>query len=94
MVILYGYLNRFFTEQNTRLESESNTDSKGKLSSEGILTLILPSNDRTDLLVRCTPCQRIYVGMDGWMRHKKVNHPSKANRTMFHSCIILRLGTY
>ena len=97
MIIIYGYLHRFFTEQNTRLESESNEDSKGKLSSEGILTLILPSNDRTDLLVRCTPCQRIYVGMDGWMRHKKVYLSSKANGTMWHSCkiiFILSLGTY
>ena len=88
MIIIYDYLHRFFTEQNTKLESESNTDSKGKLSSEGILTLILPSNDRTDLLVRCTPCQRIYVGMDGWMRHKKVNHPSEAYGTMYPICII------
>ena len=47
------------------------TDSHG-LTSEGVLTLILPSNDRTDLLVRCTPCQRIFIGMDGWMKHRKV----------------------
>jgi len=48
------------------------TNSHSGLTSEGVLTLILPSNDRTDLLVRCTPCQRIFIGMDGWMKHRKV----------------------
>ena len=41
-------------------------------SSEGILTLIFPSNDRTYLLVKCTECQKVFIGMDGWIRHKKV----------------------
>ena len=41
-----------------------------KFTSEGILTLILPCNDRRDLLVRCDPCRRIFVGMEGWMNHK------------------------
>ena len=52
--------------------NEEDKISKPKFSSKGIFTLILPANDRTDLLVRCTPCQRIYIGIEGWMRHKKV----------------------
>ena len=39
---------------------------------EGVLTRILPSNYRRDVLVRCTECQRIFVGIDGWIRHKLV----------------------
>ena len=71
------FLTHFFILFNTDVDVESINETTHKenaegFTSEGVLTLILPSNDRTDLLVRCTPCQRIYVGMDGWMRHKKV----------------------
>ena len=47
--------------------------SEEKFSSKGVLTVILPTKDRPDLLIRCTPCQKIFVGMEGWKRHKKVS---------------------
>ena len=52
------------------------------LTSEGVLTVILPTKDRSDLLVRCTPCQKIFVGMEGWKRHKKVSFASNRQGVM------------
>ena len=56
-----------------KTNNESDKNPKPKFSSKGIFTLILPADDRTDLLVRCTPCQRLYIGIEGWMRHKRVS---------------------
>merc|ERR1712223_84479 len=59
------------TESESKETNDNDKSSEPKFSSKGIFTLLLPAHDRTDLLVRCTPCQRIYIGIEGWMRHKK-----------------------
>merc|ERR1712226_769761 len=59
------------SESGEKTNNEKDKNTKPKFSSKGIFTLILPADDRTDLLVRCTPCQRLYIGIEGWMRHKR-----------------------
>ena len=70
LLILHTYI--LFTERPMECDDKMAESSEERYSSEGVLTVILPTKDRSDLLVRCTPCQKIFVGMEGWKRHKKV----------------------
>lgn len=60
-----------YDKNNAGIPAEGSEMPSKPLTSEGLFTLILPHNDRTDLLVRCLLCQRIFIGMEGFLKYKK-----------------------
>lgn len=60
-------------EQDIEHSSQEIENSEDDLPGEVYDQVKIIEHNGPDLLLRCPPCQRIFVGMDGWMRHKKRN---------------------